>query len=90
MTGQRATLDDSTVCSVERALLDTSFIYLFIFIEGNAVSVINLNYSSCMQSFTWKIVKTFLEKNFFWKQFMKNNFFHFWLLKVMAHKSPGA
>ena len=42
MTGRRATLDDSTVCSIERALLDKSFVYLLIFIEGNAVSVINL------------------------------------------------
>ena len=44
MTGHRATLDNSTVCSIERAILDTSLVYLFIFIEGNAVSVINLNY----------------------------------------------
>ena len=29
------------MCSIERALLDTSFVYLFIFIEGNAVSVMN-------------------------------------------------
>ena len=44
MTGWRATLDDSIVCGFERALLNTSFAYLFIFIEGNAVKVINLNY----------------------------------------------
>ena len=50
MTGRRATLDDSTVCSIERALLDTSFVYIFIFIEGNAVSVINLNYSTCLKN----------------------------------------
>ena len=33
MTGQRATFDDSTVCSIERTLLDTSFVYIFTFIE---------------------------------------------------------
>ena len=52
MTGRRATLNDSTVCSFNRALLDTSLNYLFIFIERNAVSVINLNYSTCMKSLT--------------------------------------
>ena len=52
MTGLRAPVDDSTVCSIKRALLDTSFVYLFIFIEGNAVSVMNLNYSTCVKSFT--------------------------------------
>ena len=31
MTGRRAILDDSTVCSIERALLDMSFISLFDF-----------------------------------------------------------
>ena len=44
MTGRRATLDDSTVRSIERPLLKMSFVYLFIFIEANAVSVKNLNY----------------------------------------------
>ena len=44
MTGQRATLDDSTILGIERALLNISFIYLFIFIEENAVSFMNLNY----------------------------------------------
>ena len=55
MTGLRATVDDSTMCSIERALLDTSFIYHFIFIEGNAVSVMNLNYSTCIKIFTKKL-----------------------------------
>ena len=64
MTRQRANLDDSTVCNIERAVIDISFIYLFIVIEGNAVSVINLNYSTCMKRFTKKIVKknAFLKK----------------------------
>ena len=44
MTGQRATLDDSTIFGIERALLNISFIYLFISIEENAVSFMNLNY----------------------------------------------
>ena len=57
MTGRRAALDGSTVCSIERALLDTYFVYLFILIEGNVVSVINLNYNTCMKSFTSKIVE---------------------------------
>ena len=52
MTGCRVNLDNSKVCSIERALLDTSFVYLFIFIEGNEVSMINLYYSTCMKSFT--------------------------------------
>ena len=53
MTGRRATLDDSTVCSIDRALLDTFLsTYLFIFIAGNAVSVIDLDYNTCMKSFT--------------------------------------
>ena len=43
MSGRRATLDDNTVGSIERIILDKSFVYIFIFIEGNAVSVINLN-----------------------------------------------
>ena len=74
-----------SVCSIERALLDTSFIYLFFFffVEENAVSTINLNYSICMKIFTWKncikklLFKTkkifwkkvlFLEKKCFWKK----------------------
>ena len=67
MTVRRAAFNDSTVCSIERALLDTSFAYLFICIEGNAVSVINLNNSTFMKSFTRKIVgKLFVEtKKFF-------------------------
>ena len=32
MTGRMAVLDNSTVCSMERARLDTSFGYRFIFI----------------------------------------------------------
>ena len=43
MTGRRATLDDGTECGIKKAL-NKLFVYLFIFIEGNAVSVINLNY----------------------------------------------
>ena len=52
MTGQRATLDDYTMCNIEKALLDTSFVYAFISIKGNALSMINLSYSTCMKSFT--------------------------------------
>ena len=52
MTGRRATVNDSSVCSIERARIDTSFDYLFIFIEGNAVSMINLNYVALVKSFT--------------------------------------
>ena len=91
MTGQRATLDNSTVCSIERALLDMSFFYLFIFIERNAVSSMNLNYSTCMKSFTQKIVK-----KFFWrKTFSEKKFFlrkEIWkkIYSPLAPKSPGA
>ena len=104
MTGWRATLEDSTVCSIERALLDTSIVYLFNFIEGKAVSVINLNYSSCIKSFTCKIVKKcFIEKKTYLKQktyflsffFLRKTFFgkqKFWKknFSPLAHKSPGA
>ena len=67
MTGRRATFYASTVFSFERAL-DACFVYLFIIIEGNAVSVINLNNCTCMKSFTWKLVKKtvfFEKKNIF-------------------------
>ena len=39
----------AALCAVLRELF---LIRLFIFIEGNAVSVMNLNYSTCMNSFT--------------------------------------
>ena len=56
-----------------------SFVYPFIFIEGNAVSVINLNYSTCIKSFTQKIVKKklFETKKFFLEKilFFEKNFF---------------
>ena len=61
MTGRRATRYDSTVCSIEKALLDTSFIYIFIFIEGNAVSVINLNYGIFRKNFHEKLSKVVVE-----------------------------
>ena len=64
MTGQRATLDNSTVCSIERALLDMRFVYVFILIEGNSVSMTSLNYSTSTKHFTQKIVK----KSFYLKQ----------------------
>ena len=102
MTGRTSTLNDSTVCSIERALFDTPLIYLFIFIEGNAVSVMNLNYSTCMISFTLKIVKkTDLKKIFFWKKtFFENTFLlkkkiffgkivYLWCLTVPALTSRG-
>ena len=59
MTGRRATLDDSTVCGIEKVFLIVRiyFVYLFIFIEGNAVSVINLNHSICMKNFMGKILR---------------------------------
>ena len=46
MTGWKATSTTAlcTLCSIERALLDTSFVYPFILVEGKAVSVIQLNY----------------------------------------------
>ena len=59
MTGRRATRDDSTVCGIEKAFLIVRiyFVYLFIFIEGNAVSVINLNHSICMKNCMGKILR---------------------------------
>ena len=57
MTGQKVTLDDSTVFSIKKALLNLSFEgiviedFSFIFIEGNTVSVINLNYITSMKNF---------------------------------------
>ena len=72
MTSRMATLHDTTVCGVERALLDTSFISLFISIERNAVSVINLNYSTCIKSFAWKIVKNFLKRLLFHRKFLSS------------------
>ena len=58
MTGWRATLDSSTVlCKIEKAPLDMSFIYPFVFVEWNAVSVMNLNYSTGLKHLTLKIVK---------------------------------
>ena len=97
MTGRMSTLNDSTVCSIERALFDTPFIYLFIFIEGNAVSVMNLNYSTSMITFTLKIVKktVFLKKNLFWKyifaekKFFLEKFVYLWCLPVPALNSRG-
>ena len=50
MIGRRATLDEGIVGGFERALLDMSCV--FILIEGNAVSMINLNYSTYLKSFT--------------------------------------
>ena len=57
MIGRRAALDDSTVCSNERTLFSTYFVYIFSFIEGNAVSVMNLNYSICMKNLNEKLSK---------------------------------
>ena len=104
MTGRRATLNDSTVFSIEWALLITSFVYLFMFIKGNAVSVINLNYSTCIKRFTWKIVKKqlfwkekllfetktfFLQKNTLKKNFFLENFFLENFLSLLVPISPG-
>ena len=72
MTGRRAILNSSTVCSIERALLDPCFVHLFIFIEGNAVGKINLNYSTYMKSLHIKIVKKLLfeTKRLFLKKYL--------------------
>ena len=53
MAGRRATLNDTTLRSIEGALY-TSFVYLFIFIAGNAVSVMNLNYKLLYDKFCMK------------------------------------
>ena len=56
MTGRRVTFDDSTVCSIERALVHMSFYYLFL-IEGNAVSVINLTITLVVEILLEKLSK---------------------------------
>ena len=53
----------TALCAVLRELFLICFC-LFSFIEGSALSVINLNYSYCMKSCIWKIVKkTYLKYN---------------------------
>ena len=58
--GRRNTLDDSIICSSERVLLDMSYVYIFI--DGNAGSMINLNYSTYMSSLQRLLIQLKLQK----------------------------